>query len=71
MGHSMSNQHKFLPPLISMKIGSYTVSAETLIHNEFQYSMLFGFRVRARQKIDFSKNFSLPFVTLPLVTIAF
>jgi len=29
-----------------MKIGSYTVSLETLIHSEFQRSMLYGFRVR-------------------------
>ena len=36
-----------------MKIGSYKVSVEALIHSEFQRSMLYGFRVRARQKIDF------------------
>ena len=48
-GHSMSNQHKkSLPPPIWMKIGSYTVSVETLIHSEFQHSMLYGFGVRAR-----------------------
>jgi len=36
-----------------MKIGSYTVSVETLIHSEFHRSMLYGFRVRARRKIVF------------------
>ena len=53
-GHSMSNQHKkSLPPLIWTKIGSYTVSVESLTHSEFQLSMLYGFRVRARRKIHF------------------
>ena len=53
-GHSMSNQHKkSLPPPIWTKIGSYTVSVETLIHSEFQRSMLYGFRVRTRRKLNF------------------
>ena len=47
------NTKKSLPPPIWTKIGSYTVSVETLIHSEFQRSILYGFRVRARQKIDF------------------
>ena len=47
------NTKKSLPPLICTKIGSYTVSVKTLIHSEFQCSMLYGFRVRARRKIDF------------------
>ena len=47
------NTKKSLPPPIRTKIGSYTVSVKTLIHSEFQCSMLYGFRVRARRKIDF------------------
>ena len=53
-----------------MKIGSYTVSVETLIHSEFQRSMLYDFRVRARWKIDFYENFSLPLVTKSIITLS-
>jgi len=51
--HVRSTQKKTLPPRIWTKIGYYTVSVETLIHSEFQRSMLYGFRIRARRKIDF------------------
>ena len=44
---------KSLPPPIWTKIGSYTLSVKTSIHSEFQRSILYGFRVRARRKIDF------------------
>ena len=53
-----------------MKIGSYTVSVKTFIHSEFQCSMLYGFRVRARQNLIFLENFSLPFVTKSIITLS-
>ena len=54
MGNSMSNQHKkILPPTDLNEIGSSTVLVKKLIHSEFQRSMLYDFRVRARRKIDF------------------
>ena len=48
---------KSLPPPIWTKIGSYTVLVQTLIHCEFQRSMLYGFRVRARRKNWFLGKF--------------
>ena len=42
-----------------MKLGSYIVSVETFTHSQFQHYMLYGFRVRASQKVNFSPNFGL------------
>ena len=53
-----------------MKIGSYTVSVETLIHSDFQRSMLYGFRVRARWNMNFLENFSLPLVSKSIITLS-
>ena len=70
MDHSMSNQHKkFLPlPIMNETQFLHSVSVETIINSEFQHSTLYGFRVRARQRIDSSENFSLPVVTKSIVT---
>ena len=38
-----------------MKIGSYTVSLETLIHSEFQRSMLYGLELEPDEKFVFRK----------------
>ena len=49
----MSNQHKKNPhPHRFERKLVPTVSVETLIHSEFQCSVLYGFRVRARRKIE-------------------
>ena len=53
-----------------MKIGSFTVSVEVLIHSEFQHSMLYGFRVRASRNMSFLENFSLPFATKSIITLS-
>ena len=47
------------PHGLERKLGSYVVSVETFTHSQFQRYMLYGFRVRASQKDDFSPNFSL------------
>ena len=48
----------------------YTVSVEILTHSEFQRSAMYGFRVRTRQKIDFSEIFCLPIVTKSTITLS-
>ena len=61
MGHSMSNQHKkkYLTSQIWMKLNSYIVPVETFTHSQFQHYMLYGFRVRASQKVNFLPHFGL------------
>ena len=47
--HVKSTQ-KILTPTDLNEIGSYTVSVETLIHSEFQRSMLYGFKLEPDEK---------------------
>ena len=50
-----------------LNLPEFTVSAETLIYSEFQHSMLYGFRVRARRNMNF---FNLPLVTKSIITLS-
>ena len=43
---------------------------ETLIHSEFQRSILYGFRVIARRNMNFLGNFSLPLVTKSIIALS-
>ena len=49
------------PSRIWMKLGSYIVSVETFTRSQFQHYMLYGFRVRANQKVNFLPNLVYPF----------
>ena len=70
-GHSMSNEHKKILTLTDLnETWFYTVSVEILTHSEFQHSAMYGFRVTAKQKIDFSEIFSLPIVTKSTITLS-
>ena len=57
------NTKKYLTSQIWTKLGSYIVPVETFTHSQFQCYMLYGFRVRASQKVNFSPNFGLPLGT--------
>ena len=57
------NTKKYLTSWIWTKLGSYIVPVETFTHSQFQCYMLYGFRVRASQKVNFSPNFGLPLGT--------
>ena len=60
----MSNQRqKYLTLLDLNETGSYIVYVTAFTHSEFQRYMLYGFRVRASQKVEISPNFGLPLGT--------
>ena len=41
------------------RLGSYMVSVKTFAHYQFQCYVLYGFRVRASQNVDFLAKFRL------------
>ena len=51
--HVKSTQKKTWTSRILTKFASYIVSLETFTHSQFQHYMLYDFRVRASQKVNF------------------
>ena len=48
MGHSISDQNN--PPLISLKLGAHVVSDSTSNHNQYLWSIVYGFQDKAQLK---------------------
>ena len=54
------NTKRYLTSQIWTKLGSYIVPVEKFTHSQFQHYMLYGFRVRASQKVNFRQILAYP-----------